>query len=88
VPGVGWFKVQPEVAKFTRVCSYDRAGYGLSDPGPEPRTSLQMANELKTFLGAAGEREPYVLVGHSLRRLHGADFQPPLPRRRSGRRIG
>jgi len=65
VPAVGWIKVQPEVAKFARVCSYDRAGYGWSEPGPLPRTSLQIARELKALLEAAGEPGPYVLVGHS-----------------------
>src|SRR5215469_4649209 len=35
-PSVDWLMVQPEVAKFSRVCSYDRAGYGWSDSGPEP----------------------------------------------------
>jgi pimeloyl-ACP methyl ester carboxylesterase len=65
VPALGWIKVQPEVAKFSRVCSYDRAGYGWSEPGPEPRTSLQIATELKALLDAAGEKAPYVLVGHS-----------------------
>jgi pimeloyl-ACP methyl ester carboxylesterase len=65
VPAVGWIKVQPEVAKFARVCSYDRAGYGWSDAGPEPRTSLQIAKELKILLNTAGEKGPYVLVGHS-----------------------
>ena len=65
VPAMGWMKVQPEVAKFTRVCSYDRAGYGWSDPGPEPRTSLQIVKDLKALLDAAGERPPYILVGHS-----------------------
>jgi len=58
--------VQPEVAKFSRVCSYDRAGYGWSDSGPEPRSSLQIAHELKQLLQAAGEKGPYVLVGHSM----------------------
>jgi pimeloyl-ACP methyl ester carboxylesterase len=58
--------VQPEVAKFSRVCSYDRAGYGWSDSGPEPRSSLQIAHELKRLLQAAGEKGPYVLVGHSM----------------------
>ena len=66
VPALGWIKVQPEVARFARVCSYDRAGYGWSDPGPEPRTSLQIATELHALLEAAGEKGPYVLVGHSL----------------------
>jgi len=62
---VGWRTVQPEIAKFSRVCSYDRAGYGSSDPGPMPRTSAQIAAELHTLLQNAGEAPPYVLVGHS-----------------------
>jgi pimeloyl-ACP methyl ester carboxylesterase len=65
VPALGWIKVQPGVAAFTRVCSYDRAGYGWSDPGPEPRTSLQIARELKGLMDAAGEQGPYLMVGHS-----------------------
>ena len=65
IPAVGWIKVQPEVAEFARVCSYDRAGYGWSESGPEPRTSLQIAKELKVLLDAAGEKGPYLLVGHS-----------------------
>ncbi len=65
-PSVDWLMVQPEIAKFSRVCSYDRAGYGWSDSGPEPRSSLQIAYELKQLLQAAGEKGPYVLVGHSM----------------------
>jgi pimeloyl-ACP methyl ester carboxylesterase len=65
VPAVGWKFVQTEVAKFARVCSYDRAGYGWSSPGPMPRTSLQIVKELHSLLAAAGEKPPYVLVGHS-----------------------
>ncbi|HXB75205.1 MAG TPA: alpha/beta hydrolase [Candidatus Acidoferrales bacterium] len=65
VPGVGWAMVQPEVAKFARVCSYDRAGYGWSEAGPKPRTSLQIAKELRALLDASGEKGPYVMVGHS-----------------------
>lgn len=63
---IGWFNIQPEIAKFTRVCSYDRAGYGWSEAGPEPRTALQVAKELKLLLDAAGEKVPYILVGASL----------------------
>jgi len=63
---IGWINIQPEIAKFTRVCSYDRAGYGWSEPGPEPRTSLQIAHELKLLLDTAGEKGPYVMVGPSL----------------------
>jgi len=64
-PSVDWLLVQPEVAKLSRVCSYDRAGYGWSDSGTEPRSSLQIAHELKQLLQAAGEKGPYLLVGHS-----------------------
>jgi pimeloyl-ACP methyl ester carboxylesterase len=61
-----WSLVQPEVARFTRACAYDRAGLGQSDPGPEPRNSLQMVKELHALLDKAGIEGPYVLVGHSL----------------------
>jgi len=66
VPALGWALVQPGVAKFTRVCSFDRAGYGWSDPGPEPRTSERIAVELHDLLNAAGETGPFVMAGHSL----------------------
>ena len=62
---IEWRTVQPGIAKFSRVCSYDRAGYGGSDPGPMPRTSLQIATELYALLRKAGEMPPYVLVGSS-----------------------
>jgi pimeloyl-ACP methyl ester carboxylesterase len=65
VPAVGWKFVQPEVAKFTRVCSYDRTGYGWSTAGPMPRTSAEIVKELHALLAAAGEKPPYILVGHS-----------------------
>jgi pimeloyl-ACP methyl ester carboxylesterase len=58
-----WSKVQPEIAKWTRVCSYDRAGTGFSDPGPMPRTSVHIAEELRTALHHAGIGGPYILVG-------------------------
>ena len=60
-----WQLVQPEVAGFTRVCTYDRGGAGWSEPGVQPRTSPQIVEELHTLLGNAGVQEPYVLVGHS-----------------------
>jgi pimeloyl-ACP methyl ester carboxylesterase len=65
VPALGWAMVQPEVAKFARVCSYDRAGYGWSETGPKPRTSVQIAKELRALLDTAGEKGPYIMVGHS-----------------------
>src|SRR5215208_1819844 len=60
-----WQLVQPEVAKFARVCTYDRAGMGWSEAGTQPRTSRQIVKELHTLLGNAGVEGPYVLVGHS-----------------------
>jgi pimeloyl-ACP methyl ester carboxylesterase len=60
-----WQLVQPELAKSTRVCTYDRAGMGWSEAGSQPRTSRQIIKELHTLLGNAGVRGPYVLVGHS-----------------------
>ena len=65
VPGLGWTLVQRDVEKFTTACSYDRAGYGWSDPGPIPRTSLQIAKELHILIHKAGIQPPYILVGHS-----------------------
>jgi pimeloyl-ACP methyl ester carboxylesterase len=62
---VEWSLVQPGVAKFARVCSYDRAGDGWSEMGPFPRTYRQIVYELHTLLDRAGERGPFVLVGHS-----------------------
>jgi pimeloyl-ACP methyl ester carboxylesterase len=61
-----WALVQPEVARFTRVCSYDRAYEGWSDAGPIPQTMHQQVYELHKVLGAAHIRPPYVLVGWSL----------------------
>src|SRR4051812_26628883 len=64
---VSWSSwVQPRVATTTRVCTYDRAGMGYSDPGPLPRTAERFAQELHTLLLRADEPGPYVLVGHSL----------------------
>ena len=60
-----WSKVQPQVAKWTRACSYDRAGTGFSDPGPMPRTSVRIAGELRSALHHAGIAGPYILVGHA-----------------------
>jgi len=76
---VEWTRVQPEIAKFTRVCSYDRAGYGGSDAGPLPRTSAQIARELHTLLRNAGEEPPYLLVGHSFGGITFAYSTEPIP---------
>ena len=60
-----WAVVQPRVAGWTRACSYDRAGSGFSDPGPMPRTSMRIADELHDALHKSGISGPYILVGHA-----------------------
>jgi pimeloyl-ACP methyl ester carboxylesterase len=60
-----WGLVSARIAPVTRVCSYDRAGYGFSDPGPLPRDGAAIARDLDQGLKAAGISGPYVLVGHS-----------------------
>jgi pimeloyl-ACP methyl ester carboxylesterase len=61
-PGYGWVYIQREVAKVTRACWYDRAGYGWSDPGPAPHTSARSARDLHELLRGAGVQPPYLLV--------------------------
>ena len=60
-----WGLVQPEVAGFTQVCTYDHSGTAWSDPGPKDSCPLR-ANEVHTALKNAGIAGPYILVGHSL----------------------
>jgi pimeloyl-ACP methyl ester carboxylesterase len=57
--------IQPDVARLTRACSYDRAGFGWSDAGPMPRTAGRVADELRVLLDRGGVAPPFVLVGHS-----------------------
>jgi pimeloyl-ACP methyl ester carboxylesterase len=60
-----WAKVQPELARLTRVCSYDRAGMGWSDRSPRPASAQAIVDDLRALLRAAQIAPPYVLVGHS-----------------------
>jgi len=69
-----WLAVQSEIAKQTRVCVYDRAGYGWSDPGPSPRLSSRIAYELDRLLVSADIAGPYVLVGHSFGGFNARNF--------------
>jgi len=60
-----WVFVVERLRRLTRVCTYDRAGYGGSDTGPLPRTSARIVDELHHLLESAGVAPPYVLAGHS-----------------------
>jgi pimeloyl-ACP methyl ester carboxylesterase len=79
-----WSLVQPAISKFTRVCSYDRAGLAWSDLGPTPRTMHQDAAELHTLLKHARLKAPYVLVGHSLGGLIARIFAAQYPQEVAG----
>jgi pimeloyl-ACP methyl ester carboxylesterase len=77
---LAWNKVQPPISRFARVCSYDRAGMGLSDPRPHAPDSLAVAGDLHALLGQAGVSPPYVLVGHSTGGIHVRVFRELYPR--------
>lgn len=61
-----WHQVLPRLARLTRVCAYDRAGYGFSDEGPQPRDLHADVSDLHALIQAAGIPVPVLLVGHSL----------------------
>lgn len=60
-----WSPVQHQLMNHTRVCSYDRPGYGWSEISATPRNARTISGELKTILDSAGESGPFILVGHS-----------------------
>jgi len=63
---IDWALVQPAVARSNRVCSYDRAGYGWSEPAAYDMRGEDAVRSLHRALDVLGERPPYVLVGHSM----------------------
>lgn len=71
--------LQERIARVTHVITYNRAGYGQSEPGPLPRHSGREAQELKTLLEKASVPGPYVLVGHSLGALNIQVFASKYP---------
>ncbi len=77
--GLIWGGVQPVLAKTTRVCSYDRAGFGWSDALPPPRDADHIAAELHGLLSAAGIGGPIVLMGHSISGIYIRDYATRYP---------
>jgi pimeloyl-ACP methyl ester carboxylesterase len=75
-----WTRVQGPLSERCRVCAYDRAGYGWSEPGPLPRSSETIVGELHTLLERAGLPGPYLLVGHSFGGYHVRLFAARYPR--------
>jgi pimeloyl-ACP methyl ester carboxylesterase len=79
-----WQSVQTEVAKFTKILTYDRAGYGWSDVSSEPRTAEQVISELRQLLRAVEIEPPYILVGMSLGGLFTRLFAYQYPKEVAG----
>jgi pimeloyl-ACP methyl ester carboxylesterase len=61
----GWYKTQPVIAQKVRVCAFDRAGFGFSDPAPQPQVISNVVDDLHAALKDGAIPGPYVLVGHS-----------------------
>ncbi|MBT7805026.1 alpha/beta hydrolase, partial [Candidatus Poribacteria bacterium] len=76
---IDWDLVQQALAKTTRVCSYDRAGLGRSDPGPADETVEQTVSDLHMLLQSAPEKAPYVLVGASIGGIYIRAYQHAYP---------
>ena len=81
---IDWALVQPEVAKFTRICTYDRAGYAWSDPSPLRNLAEEEIADLQLLLRTASIDLPVILVGHSLGGIIVRDYQRRFPEQVAG----
>jgi pimeloyl-ACP methyl ester carboxylesterase len=84
IPALGWNRIQPSMAKLTRVCIYDRAGYSFSDPGPMPRDTASEVKDLHDALDASGLVAPYIFIGHSLGGFDARLFAYTYPKETAG----
>ncbi len=82
--GLIWGGVQPVLAKTTRVCSYDRAGFGWSETLAPPRDADHIAEELHGLLAAAQVDGPVVLMGHSIAGIYIRDYATRYPTQVAG----
>jgi pimeloyl-ACP methyl ester carboxylesterase len=76
---IDWALVQTEIARTNRVCSYDRAGHGWSEPAKAVETPERVALDLHSVLQAAGEKPPYVMVGASMGGIYVRLYQVRYP---------
>jgi pimeloyl-ACP methyl ester carboxylesterase len=74
---LGW--IAPAVARDTRVCVYDRAGRGWSEPADTAQDATQIATDLHTLLQRGHAPGPYVLAGHSFGGLYVLTFAARCP---------
>ncbi len=80
----GWERVMKPIAAQTRVCAYDRAGYGWSDETSEPRYGLDYVEDLRKLRKAVGMNEPVIIVGHSLGGMLGRIYYHHYPEELAG----
>jgi len=78
-PVIGWGDFQPDLAKITRVCSYDRAGLGWSEPQPGPADADHIAANLHALLTQAGVTGPIILLAHSMGGVDVRDYMAHYP---------
>jgi pimeloyl-ACP methyl ester carboxylesterase len=83
-PSSIWAWIVPDVARDSRVCVYDRAGRGWSDPAPSQQDGFAIATDLDALLTSAHEPSPYVLVGHSFGGLYVRAFAARYPNQTAG----
>jgi pimeloyl-ACP methyl ester carboxylesterase len=81
---IDWSLVQPAVSKFARICTYDRAGYAWSDPGPAPDMVGQIVDDLHLLLHRAKIAPPYVMAGASIGGFYVRAYQRRFPEEVSG----
>ncbi len=79
-----WTDLQPKLAETTQVCSYDRAGFGWSEPRSIRQDADAIASELHQLLTVAGVTGPIVLMGHSIGGLYIRDFAAHYPAQVAG----
>jgi pimeloyl-ACP methyl ester carboxylesterase len=81
---LGWYGVQRELGKRTRVCAYDRSGLGLSEPRPGGRNAETIAQELHELLNQAGVQRPIVPLGWSAGGLYVREYARQFPKEIAG----
>ena len=79
-----YYYIQKEISKMVRTISYDRPGFGWSEPTATPRTIGKQVNELHGLLCQSGEKPPYILVGHSLSSLEVIHYAQMFPKEVAG----
>jgi pimeloyl-ACP methyl ester carboxylesterase len=79
-----WARISDDARATTRVCAYDRAGQGWSDDAARPQDGATAAEDLHTLLAAAGEKGPFVLVGHSIGGPYAMTYAEQYPEQVAG----